>query len=116
MGINNGKEWERWFLLYCEKCKQLTNNDRCPRCGRKKLREAKENDPVYLITKDAMISASVEDILRQNNIPCQKQGIMGVGVFTGLGYTNRFFVPYGAYNKSKELLANFFTEEDSADI
>ena len=103
-------------MLYCAKCKRLTDDDRCQRCGKKKLREAKEYDPVYLITKDAMISASIEDILRQNNIPCQTRGIMGVNVFTGLGYTNRFFVPYGAYNKSKELLANFFTDEDSADF
>ena len=102
-------------MLYCAKCKRLTDDDRCPRCGRKKLREAEENDPVYLITKDAMISASIEDILHQNNIPCQMQGVFGVGIFTGLGYTNHFYVPYGAYDKSKELLANFFTDEDSAD-
>lgn len=102
-------------MLYCENCMALVYENQCPSCGTKKLREAKENDPVYLITKDAILSASIEDILNQNEIPCQKRGILGEGIISRLGYTfetYHFFVPFGAYKKSKELLYNFFENED----
>lgn len=101
-------------MLYCENCMYLAPDAACPSCGRKKLREPRDSDPVYLITKDAIIAASIEDILIQNGIPCLKKGLIGAGITSRIGFTNevyRFFVPFGAYGKAKELLDNFFDEE-----
>jgi len=99
-------------MLYCEDCMNITSENECPFCGRKKCREAKENDPVYLIAKDNIFAAVIEDILTQNGIPFLKQGLLGAGLVSRTGYaeTYQFFVPFGGYAKAKELLYNFFEE------
>lgn len=100
-------------MLYCENCMLLCPDTECFSCGRAELREPKENDPVFLLTKDALLSAGIEDILNKNGIPCQKRGELGEGIISRIGYTKetyQFFVPYGAYGKSKELLANFIED------
>jgi hypothetical protein len=67
-----------------------------------------ENDPVYLTVNDVVASAAIEDILQQNGIPCEKQGMLGQGIQIGFLYESyRFFVPYGAYDKAREVIANF---------
>ena len=93
-------------MLYCENCMKLTDETKCPGCRRKKLREPQNDDPVYLLTKDAILSASIEDILHQNNIPCIKKAQLGAGLTGYIGYsldTFRFYVPYGAMEAAKEL-------------
>ena len=102
-------------MLYCENCMRFASDIECPFCGRKKLREARENDPVYLIAKDAILAGSIEDILSQNDIPCLKKGLIGAGITSRIGTANetyQFFVPLSAYGKAKELLYNFFAGED----
>lgn len=99
-------------MFYCEKCKLLCTDSECTNCGNKKLCEPKENDPVHLITKDAIWSGGIEELLKENGIPCLKQGIQGAGITAKLGYlteTYRFFVPFGAYEKSKELLEDIYS-------
>jgi len=89
---------------------RLTDEKKCPKCGNKHLRNAEDTDPVFLMEKEAITAASIEDILRQNGIPCQLQGLMGAAITIRLGYsfeTYRIFVPYCEYERSKELLANF---------
>ena len=53
-------------MLYCEKCRRNTEEDRCPECGRKKLREIREDDPCFLIERDVIWSEVIEDILKEN--------------------------------------------------
>ena len=105
-------------MLYCENCMKPVEAGRCPDCNRKKLRELKPDDPVYLITKDATIGASIEDILRQNNIPCLKRAELGAGITAYVGYyheTFRFYVPHSLFEHAKELLANFFDANEDQD-
>jgi hypothetical protein len=88
---------------------------KCPGCRYRKLREPQVEDPVYLLTKDAITSASVEDILTQNGIPCIKKAQLGAGLTAYVGYsleTFRFFVPFGALAAAKDLLSNFIDESD----
>ena len=96
------------FMKYCEKCMLTTENDSCPKCGSQKLREPKDNDPVFLMIREAIWSGGIEETLKENGIPCLKKGLHGAAVTerTG-GYLNEsymFYVPYGALQKSKELL------------
>jgi hypothetical protein len=84
--------------------------NKCEYCGNKKLRELSGNDPVYLLTQDTVAASGIEDILKQNGIPCLKRGMIGEGAIMKLGYmfeSYQFFVPYAAYEASKELLSNF---------
>ncbi|MCL1952500.1 MAG: hypothetical protein FWF60_06695 [Oscillospiraceae bacterium] len=102
-------------MLYCKKCMLLCAGEACGRCGSRKLCEAKENDPVYLVTKNIVWSGGIEDILTENKIPYLKQGLLGAGVTTrtGVGMEDyRYYVPFGAYKKSKELLAAIFADID----
>ena len=102
-------------MLYCEICMMLTDSDKCPRCKKKKLRPPKENDPVYLLTRHAIWAGSIEDILRENGIPCLKQSeqTSALTIITGeIAATYRIFVPHSALEKSKELLVDFLEEGD----
>lgn len=96
-------------MLYCKKCKLITeNNDRCNVCGTKKLSLPQENDVVYLATRNEVYSGMIEGMLKENKIPCLKIGDM---VRDRIGFqTYKIFVPFGAYKKAKELLDNFFAE------
>ena len=94
---------------------RLTDEKKCPKCGNKHLRGAEGSDPVLLMERDSFTAESIESILQQNGIPCQLQGLLGAGVIMRLGYafeTYRIFVPYGELEHAKELLDNFFNEQE----
>ena len=104
-------------MLYCEYCMKLMDCPNCPDCKKRNLRPPRGNDPVYLMSKAALWSGGIEEILKENDIPCLKQGSKGSFFNVILGsFTERYnyFVPYGALEKSRELLADFF-EEDRED-
>lgn len=81
----------------------------CPSCGRDRLRFAKSNDIVFLISENTMWSGTIEEILRKNNIPYLKERPSGFTLYLG-AYSGdfEFFVPFHAFEKASELLDNFF--------
>lgn len=109
---------EKPNILYCEKCKSLTDINKCAFCGNKKVREVKENDTIYLTTKKFTFARMLEDILNKNNIPCLKLRQNTVGSFLSPIPTNaceyKFFVPFGAYEKAKTLLEEYFSDNKEA--
>ena len=95
---------------------RLCGDKKCDNCGNKKLFEPKENDPVYLITKDFVWSGEIESLFTENNIPYLKQGLFGAGITISMGHameTYQIYVPFGAYEKAKKLLADIFADENS---
>lgn len=98
-------------MLYCENCMLLCNGDACKRCDTKALRAPKENDPVFLIEKEALWCGGMEETFRTQGIPCLKKGWQGAGITERLGYvteTYAFYVPFGAYEKAKALLNDIY--------
>ena len=100
-------------MLYCEKCRSLFDINVCPFCGNKKVRDPKENDAVYLTAKNSLFSGMLKDVLTKNHIPYMDLRRGSVGSFvsnvpSGFSEEYRFYVPYGAYEKAKELLEEFF--------
>jgi len=102
-------------VLYCERCRKLFEDNeanragKCPVCRKARLRGPADNDPVFILSHNAFMSPGIEDILKRNGIPCIMQGEVGGGILY-LGYAFeffRFYVPYGAYDKSRELLADY---------
>ena len=102
-------------MLYCERCRKLFEDNeanragKCPVCRKARLRGPADNDPVFILSHNAFMSPGIEDILKRNGIPCIMQGEVGGGILY-LGYAFeffRFYVPYGAYEKSRELLADY---------
>ncbi len=101
-------------MLYCQNCMILTSdNNKCPVCNGK-LREAREDDPVYLVEKDHIFTESIEEILAQNNIPSLKKPLFGAGLAPRTGYaeTYQIYVPFRFYDKAKELIYNFIEKEE----
>jgi hypothetical protein len=102
------------LMFYCEDCMLVNDEPVCPRCRAKKLRCPEENDIVYLLTREALYSGGIEEILKENGIPCLKRGVQGAGITERLGYsteTYEFFVPYGAYEKAKEIIKDILDIE-----
>ena len=97
-------------MKYCEKCKTIYDDDDDVCAKNHRLREPKGNDLTYIISTDNITAAEIEDILAQNDIPCFKQGSLGLGVTAYMGSSTENFsiyVPYAAYDASLELLENF---------
>ena len=105
-------------MLYCEMCMKLVEDQKCPNCKKSKVREPKPNDPVFLLMKDALTAAAIEEILRNNGIPSHLRGMLGSGVTAYLAYNMEpscVYVPYGELDRAKELLANFIEESDKTE-
>jgi len=94
--------------LYCNRCKIVfeSNETKCGRCGKKKLKSPLTNDVVYLTTRSSgPLSGLLEDLLKQNEIPFIRQepkGSIPMAVFA-IAFSFDYFVPYVAYDKAKEL-------------
>ena len=108
-------------MLYCEKCRRLQDGGaaRCSECKQKKLREPQPDDVVYLIAKEHLWAGMLADLLKNNGIPFLKEGLLGEGLNTYIGYgleSYSIFVPYQMYDKAKRLCDDIFTEITDEDI
>ena len=103
-------------MLYCEECQRLIapqEIEGCPECAGE-LREPVENDPVLLVSVPSLQATFVEPLLQDTGIPYSKVGDLGVGFTMRGGDTlemYRFYVPYGAYDKARELIGGTLGED-----
>lgn len=96
----------------------LTDEIKCPLCGTKKLGDADMKDPVYLITKETIWSEMISDVLDENNIPYLKHGNLGPALSVMMGNIIeycKFYVPFGEYDKSMELMKELFPSDYNID-
>ena len=104
-------------MQYCSKCSIIfKTHNRCPLCNNKKIRVPLENDAVFLAyIKDFYDAGMLANMLKENEIPYIKKAntVDFRAISGGFSYGSYdFFVPYGAYEKSKELLI-YFNNEDT---
>lgn len=100
-------------MFYCPKCKVLCNEE-CPKCGSKNLVFPTDTTEVFLISKDFLGAAIVEDILNEHRLPFLKTGEMGAGLTAKIGIFNEtfsFYVPYPLFERAKLLLDEFLPSE-----
>lgn len=74
--------------------------------GRKK--EPGAGEPFLLAEADRMRADMIEPILKESGIPYERRGTLGAAVTLNAGTrleTYKFYVPYGAYEKCRELLS-----------
>lgn len=55
-------------MLFCEKCNFLTEENRCPLCGNKKLRAVNDEDFCFFVNIDEFNYSMLESALNENNI------------------------------------------------
>ena len=99
-------------MLYCPKC-QILAPEKCPLCERK-TREPLENDPVLLLIADNLRADMAEPILNASGIPYARMGERGAGLTMYSSptlETFRFYVPFGAAKRARQLLADTFGED-----
>ena len=101
------------MTFYCDNCKIVfeSNENKCNICGKKKLKEPSDGDPVFLAAHhNGPLSGMLENILKENKIPFSRLESQGsfMAVF-GHAFSFNYYVPYAAYKKAKELEALIFS-------
>ncbi|MDD5923778.1 MAG: hypothetical protein PUC88_03185 [Clostridia bacterium] len=99
-------------MKYCNKCKKLypTIAEVCDDCAKELKKMELLNDPVYLVTACGFERSNIEGALKDQKIPYiekPEKNEPGANAITGSYSENhRILVPYQAYLKSKEILAD----------
>ena len=105
-------------MMYCENCSRLVEEDRCPVCHSRNLREPKEKDPCFLTEQDFVSSGILEDVLKQSDVPFLKKNVLGAGIAVRVGPMldrSRFYVAYDLLPKAQELAEDLFAPDESAE-
>lgn len=89
-------------MFFCEKCNYLMNENKCSKCGRTNLREAKDDDFCYFITMPAFKANIFEVNLKDKKIPVALFG-QGYNFATKKSSEYNIFIPYGYFKKAKEI-------------
>ena len=104
---------EKWF---CENCQTVFEESgrRCPQCGSRRIREAREDDLAYFCDKDTLWAAVLEDVFRQNGVDFYAKNLMGAAMTmrAGLaGELRRFYVRFDQWPLAKALYMELFSAE-----
>ena len=103
---------------YCEKCRTAFEGERCPVCGRKKVRPAEPEDLCLLTEKEEIWSEAVGDALTMNGIPFVMKNVLGAGVtvLTGLMRERvRFYVYFRQLDEARETVEELFPSEQTGE-
>ena len=97
--------------MYCEKCKHCFEGERCPNCRKGRVRQVRPDDPCYLTEQSSPWNGMLEDVLRQEGIPCVTSGRLGAGLSTYVGSVleiTRFYVRWSDMEKARESVNGLF--------
>ena len=99
--------------MYCEKCNQVFDTERCPVCGGEGVRVPNPTDPCFL-TEQGYVQASIlADILTQQGIPfiTRMRSIKGCG--TIMMGNRLFYVAYRDLDDARTVVNDlFYTHEE----
>lgn len=97
-------------MLYCARCETLSlDGETCPLCGGSKLRQARPDDPVLLLSTGGEESRKICDAFEDAGIPHEERplgtgGIMKIYAGSPGNADIRIFVPYQAIGQCKQIL------------
>lgn len=99
-------------MEFCESCNVAFEGERCPVCGTKKLRQAREDDFCFLLEDDALRCNVIMGVLESNEIPYSAMPFgNGVEARVGMPLGNyRVFVPFVHLERAKSLLRDLENE------
>lgn len=106
-------------MNYCEKCRILCDDTRCPRCGYKYVRPPKQEDYVFLAEKEYPWSEILEQALKDENIPVvTNDAVAGAWITTRLGARferSQLFVPYRDLERAAQIMTDMFSGTNFAE-
>lgn len=102
-------------VMYCEKCKMLFTESRCPGCHGKNGRAPEAGDLCFLTEQDRIWSGMLEEVLKQNGIPAFMQSSLGAGMALkagGMFERIRYYVPFARFEEAQLLVKELFSGAD----
>ena len=95
------------FMYFCERCNYLMQDTICSNCGKKNLREVKDDDFCYFLTMNPLNAQMFEGNLKEKNIPV---AMLGVGIDPVMKTSRNFnvFIPYKDLEKTTQLYKLMF--------
>jgi len=103
--------------LYCDNCFLAFEGERCPSCGRKKCREAKDDDLCYLTEQNVIWSGLLADVLKQNGIEFVERNVLGAGLAFKTGMMSErvmFYVFFSRLGDAETIVEGLFSAADEA--
>ena len=97
-------------MYFCESCNMLMQDNRCSKCGKKKLREVQDDDFCFFVALEADKARYFEENLKLQNIPAASMGV-GLDLRSRTSGVFRLYIPYGCFDKAKELYQLLFGEK-----
>ena len=104
--------------MYCEKCCRIIDENRCPACGSRKVREPGPHDPCFLTEQGYLQAGMLKDVLEQNGIHYLVRDVMGAGMAIKVGpmlERSRFYVPYEELRSAEDLVGELFAVTGDGD-
>ena len=98
--------------MYCEKCRRIFEEERCPVCRHSRVRMPEPGDLCFLTEQDYVSSGILEDVLKQEGIPCLRKDVMGAGMAIKVGPMldrGRFYVLYEKLPAARAAVEELFT-------
>lgn len=96
-------------MKICSRCKAPEKDGVCSLCGKNKfLKDALDNDEVYLTTAEYIWSRVVEDTLNESGIPFAKKSAVGSGITVYIGELAeeyKYYVSASEYDKAVEAIS-----------
>lgn len=105
---------KRGNAMYCEKCGIIFEGKRCPVCGDQNVRPPIPRDLCFLTEQETMWAEMLEDVLKQNDIPCLTKNVLGAGLALKVGPMServRFYVPYLHLQNAKAIVDELFSAQ-----
>ena len=85
-------------------------DNRCTKCGKKKLREVQADDFCFFVTLEADKARYFEENLKLQNIPAASIGV-GLDLRSRTSGLFKIFIPYGDFDRATEIYRLIFGEK-----
>lgn len=104
-------------MNYCELCNLACESVSCPKCGKRKLREIKDDDYCFVREVAELEKVRLEAYLKENEIsPVFIPYVEGAGSFyTFRPPVNKMYVPFQLLEKTRDIV-RALEEETSAEL
>lgn len=102
------------MTYYCESCNVASQTDICPKCGRKHLRQVKDDDFCFFMQMDSLSAENLKSKLDSENIGCALIPF-GTGFRTVLGMNLEDYLVFIQF-KHLQYVKDIFTQEEQRKI
>ena len=100
-------------MVYCEKCRVLSEGAVCDSCGNTSVRLPRYGDYCLLTEREYVWASLLEEVLRDNGIIAVSVEVLDQPYGLRSHVRHRLYVPYGDYEQAKEWMSELFDDTGS---